>query len=98
MKNDPLNFNVLNIVFEVISAYGTVGMSMGYSCARQIKPDDHCKDAAYGFAGKWSNMGKFILIIVMFFGRLKQYNKRGGNEYLIGNRYLQGLESIITSK
>ncbi|XP_009789271.1 cation transporter HKT1;3-like [Nicotiana tabacum] len=83
MKNDPLNFNVLSIVFEVISAYGTVGMSMGYSCARQLKPDHHCKDAAYGFAGKWSNMGKFILIIVMFFGRLKQYSKRGGKGWKV---------------
>ncbi|KAL3745908.1 hypothetical protein ACJRO7_014927 [Eucalyptus globulus] len=78
LKNDPLNFNVLNITIETISAYGNVGFSVGYSCKRRLNRDSPCRDAEYGFVGRWSNRGKFILIIVMFFGRLKKFNMRGG--------------------
>ncbi|XP_052172094.1 sodium transporter HKT1-like [Diospyros lotus] len=84
MKDDPLNFNIINIAFEVISAYGNVGFSTGYSCQRRLKFDDDdklCKDAWYGFVGRWSNNGKLILILVMFFGRLKSLEKGGGKAW-----------------
>lgn len=80
-NQDPLNFNVFTVVFEVISAYGNVGYSMGYSCKKRLNFDHNCEDAAYGFAGRWSKPGKFILILVMLFGRLKRFSMHGGRAW-----------------
>ncbi|KAB1226577.1 putative cation transporter HKT7 [Morella rubra] len=77
MKDDPLNFSAMNVIFEVISAYANVGYTNGYSCKLQLKPDSSRKDTCFGFVGRWRTKGKFILIIVMLFGRLKRFRVKG---------------------
>uniref|UniRef100_A0ACD5Z1B5 Uncharacterized protein n=1 Tax=Avena sativa TaxID=4498 RepID=A0ACD5Z1B5_AVESA len=69
------------VLYTVMIAYGNVGFSVGYSCKRLLKQDVYCKDASYGFVGKWSDKGKLILIIVMVFGRLKAFNLKGGRAW-----------------
>ncbi|KAG8162089.1 hypothetical protein KVR01_007854 [Diaporthe batatas] len=54
---DPVTFSVFNIIFEVVSAYGTVGISVGV-------PWD-----AYSFSGAWYTGSKLVLCLVMLRGR-----------------------------
>ncbi|KAI4225220.1 MAG: hypothetical protein L6R36_004084 [Xanthoria steineri] len=56
-ERDPVTYSTFNIIFEVISAYGTVGLSVGLPTA------------AYSFAGDWHVASKLILCAVMLRGR-----------------------------
>ncbi|GAB7364642.1 hypothetical protein MBLNU230_g5445t1 [Neophaeotheca triangularis] len=55
--DDPRVFSVFNFIFEVVSAYGCVGISVGLPTA------------AYSFCGAWGAISKLILVAVMLRGR-----------------------------
>lgn len=63
---------------KICSAYGNVGLTTGYGCDRQLKADPKCVSKWFGFVGKWSDEGKIVLILVMIFGKLKKFNRKGG--------------------
>ncbi|MCS7249983.1 MAG: hypothetical protein NZ608_03510, partial [candidate division WOR-3 bacterium] len=57
------NINFIEILFEILSAFGTVGLSCG-------SKTNHLVSLSYDF----SNLSKIIIILVMFFGRLGVIN------------------------
>ncbi|KAG8095279.1 hypothetical protein GUJ93_ZPchr0012g19814 [Zizania palustris] len=89
LKNDPLNFSALNMVFEVISAYGNVGLSLGYSCSRlqKLHPGSICQDKSYSFSGWWSREGQLLLVFVMLYGKLKNFSKGTGEYWKLWLRF-----------
>lgn len=54
---NPAVFSVFNVIFEVVSGYGCVGISVGL-------PNE-----AYSFCGAWHTLSKLILCAVMLRGR-----------------------------
>ena len=54
---DPVVFSIFNIIFEVVSAYGCVGISTGVPWS------------AYSFCGAWHTGSKLVLAAVMLRGR-----------------------------
>ncbi|KAG5637728.1 hypothetical protein H0H81_003438 [Sphagnurus paluster] len=58
--DDPVSaiwFNIFSVVFEIVSAYGTVGLSLG-------TPNNN-----FSFSGELKTLSKFIIIVVMIRGR-----------------------------
>lgn len=56
-ERDPVVFSTFNIIFEVVSGYGCVGISTGV-------PNN-----AYSFSGAWHTASKLVLCAVMLRGR-----------------------------
>ncbi|CAD6566520.1 MAG: hypothetical protein ASARMPRED_009072 [Alectoria sarmentosa] len=56
-ERDPVAYSVFNVIFEVVSGYGCVGISVGLP------------NVAYSFCGGWHTLSKLILCAVMLRGR-----------------------------
>lgn len=56
-EKDPVSYSTFNIIFEVVSAYGCVGISVGF-------PGQN-----YSFCGAWHTISKLILAAVAIRGR-----------------------------
>lgn len=56
-QDNPVVFSAFNFLFEIVSAYGCVGISIGLPWA------------AYSFCGSWHALSKLILCAVMLRGR-----------------------------
>ena len=56
-EQDPIVFATFNIIFEIVSAYGCVGLSVGLP------------NQDYSFCGAWHPAGKLIICALMLRGR-----------------------------
>lgn len=54
---DPRSYSVFNIMFEIVSGYTNIGLSMGLP------------DQSYSFSGGWYTGSKLVMIIMMIRGR-----------------------------
>lgn len=66
--------NVVSLVFELVSAYGTVGLSLGVPYVRIDLQISRCTltwlfQANYSFSGALSPLSKLIVCVVMLRGR-----------------------------
>ncbi|KAJ5654417.1 hypothetical protein N7490_001420 [Penicillium lividum] len=58
-KSHPVEFSTFNVIFEVISAYSSVGASIGYPGSN------------FAFCGQWTTFSKLLLVAVSLKGRLR---------------------------
>ena len=78
--SDPATYSVFNVIFEVVSGYGCVGMSVGLP------------DQAYSFCGSWHVLSKLILCAVMLRGRHRGLPVAIDRAVLLPGEYLGAAE------
>jgi len=79
-ERDPVSYSVFNILFEVVSGYGCVGISVGLP------------NVAYSFCGGWHNVSKLILCAVMLRGRHRGLPVAIDRAVLLPREYLAAAE------
>lgn len=57
IQGDQLEFTMFKILFEIVSAYGNVGFSLGY------------RGTLTAFSTQWNPFSKVVLMLVMLLGR-----------------------------
>lgn len=60
---DPVSYSVFNVVFEIISAYGCVGVSMGHP------------DYSTSLSGALRGWSQLLLCCIMLLGRTREARK-----------------------
>ncbi|KAG8896927.1 low affinity potassium transporter, partial [Tulasnella sp. 408] len=60
-------FNIFSVLFELVSAYGTVGLSLGIPDSRKFTL--YLRQKNYSFSGALTTLSKLIIIAVMIRGR-----------------------------
>jgi len=56
-ESNPAEFSGFNVIFEVVSGYGCVGISIGVPWSK------------YSFCGSWHMLSKLVLCWIMLVGR-----------------------------
>lgn len=75
-ERDPVSYSVFNIAFEIVSAYGCVGVSMGHP------------DYSTSLSGAMRGGSQLLLCCIMLLGRTREARKgvmRG--DWGIGDRF-----------
>ncbi|KAJ5594677.1 uncharacterized protein N7459_000885 [Penicillium hispanicum] len=56
-KSNPIAFSTFNVIFEVVSAYSSIGISVGFP------------GKSYAFCGEWHTVSKLLLMAISLRGR-----------------------------
>ncbi|OQD84279.1 hypothetical protein PENANT_c013G00969 [Penicillium antarcticum] len=74
-KAHPVSFSTFNIIFEIISAYSCVGVSIGYP------------GKSYAFCGEWHTFSKLLLIVTALRGRHRGLDFSHGKAISLGGSW-----------